>query len=46
MGGMKLSINDILMNTMDKKTIDLRIEKALKSQYLERRLKLIKEKNS
>ena len=45
-GGMKLSINDILMNTMDKKTIDLRIEKALKSQYLERRLKLIKEKNS
>ena len=46
MGGMKLSINDILMNTMDKKTIDLRIEKALRSQYLERRLKLIKEKNS
>ena len=46
MGGMKLSINDILMNTMDKKTIDLRIEKALKSQYLERRLKLIKGKNS
>ena len=45
-GGMKLSINDILMNTMDKKTIDLRIEKALKSQYLEHRLKLIKEKNS
>ena len=42
MGGMKLSINDILMNTMDKKTIDLRIEKALKSQYLEQRLKLIK----
>ena len=46
MGGMKLSINDILMNTMDKKTIDLRIEKALKSQYLERRLKLIKEKDT
>ena len=46
MGGMKLSINDILMNTMDKKTIDLRIEKALKSQYLEQRLKLIKGKNS
>ena len=45
-GGMKLSINDILMNTMDKKTIDLRIEKALKSQYLEQRLKLIKGKNS
>ena len=46
MGGMKLSINDILMNTMDKKTIDLRIEKALKSQYLEQRLKLIKEKDT
>ena len=46
MGGMKLSINDIIMNTVDKETIDLRIEKALKSQYLERRLKLIKEKNS
>ena len=45
-GGMKLSINDILMNTMDKKTTDLRIEKALKSQYLEQQLKLIKEKNS
>tara|TARA_B100000963_G_scaffold298799_1_gene270629 strand:- start:118 stop:786 length:669 start_codon:yes stop_codon:yes gene_type:complete len=44
-GGMKLSINDILMNTMDKKTIDLRIEKALKSQYLKQRLKLIKEKS-
>ncbi len=45
-GGMKLSINDIVMNTMDKKTIDLRIEKALKSQYLERQLNLFKEKNS
>ena len=40
--GMKLSINDIVMDTIDKKTIDLRIEKALKSQYLEQRLKLIK----
>ena len=45
-GGMKLSINDILMNTMDKKTVDLRIEKALRSQHLEQRLKLIEEKNS
>ena len=44
--GMKLSINDIVMNTIDKKTINLRIEKALKSQYLEQRLKLIKEKDS
>ena len=41
-GGMKLSINDIVMDTIDKKTINLRIEKALKSQYLEQRLKLIK----
>ena len=40
--GMKLSINDIVMDTIDKKTIILRIEKALKSQYLEQRLKLIK----
>ena len=44
--GMKLSINDIVMDTIDKKTINLRIEKALKSQYLEQRLKLIKEKDS
>ena len=40
--GMKLSIKDIVMDTIDKKTINLRIEKALKSQYLEQRLKLIK----
>ena len=40
--GMKLSINDIVMDTIDQKTINLRIEKALKSQYLEQRLKLIK----
>ena len=40
--GMKLSINDIVMDTIDKKTMNLRIEKALKSQYLEQRLKLIK----
>ena len=40
--GMKLSINDIVMDTIDKKTINLRIEKALKSQYLEQRLKPIK----
>ena len=40
--GMKLSINDLVMDTIDKKTINLRIEKALKSQYLEQRLKLIK----
>ena len=44
--GMKLSINDIVMNTIDKKTINLRIEKALKSQYFKQRLKLIKYKYS
>ena len=40
--GMKLSINDIVMNSEDTKSLNLRIEKALKSQYLEQRLKLIK----
>ena len=44
--GMKLSINDIIMDSVDTKSLDLRIEKALKSQYLKQRLKLIKEKNS
>ena len=43
--GMKLTINDIIMDCVDTKSLDLRIEKALKSQYLERQLKLIKEKN-
>ena len=33
------------MNSVDTKRLDLRIEKALKSQYLEQQLKLIKEKN-
>ena len=42
---MKLTINDIIMDCVDTKSLDLRIEKALKSQYLERQLKLIKEKN-
>ena len=45
-GGMKLSINDIVMDSMDTKSLDLRIERALKSQYLEQRLKRIKEKTS
>ena len=44
--GMKLSINDIIMDSVDSKSLDLRIEKALKSSYLEQQLKLIKEKNS
>ena len=43
--GMKLSINDIIMDTVDTKSLDSRIDKALKSQYLEQRIKLIKEKN-
>ena len=45
-GGMKLSINDIVMNTLDTKSLDLRIKKTLESKYLEQRLKLIKEKKS
>ena len=44
--GMKLSINDIVMNSVDTKSLDFRIQKALKSQYLEQQLKLIKDKNS
>ena len=44
--GMKLSINDIIMDSVDNDTLDLRIDKVLKSQYLEQKLKLIKEKNS
>jgi len=43
---MKLSINDIIMDSVNDDVLDERIEKALKSQYLEKRLKLIKEKNS
>ena len=42
--GMKLSINDIIMDSVDAKSLDSRIDKALKSQYLEQRIKLIKEK--
>ncbi len=44
--GMKLSINDIAMHSMNTKSFDLRIKETLESQYLERQLKLIKEKNS
>ena len=46
LGGMKLSINDMIMESVDPNSLDLRIEKALKSQYLDQQLKLIKEKNS
>ena len=42
--GMKLSINDIILDSVDAKSLDSRIDKALKSQYLEQRIKLIKEK--
>ena len=44
--GMKLSINDIIMDSVDTKSLDLRIGKALRSPYLEKQLKLIKEKKS
>ena len=44
--GMKLSINDIIMDSVDPKILDVRIEKALNSQYLDQELKFIKEKNS
>ena len=44
--GMKLSINDIIMDSVDTKSLDLRITKALRSPYLEKQLKLIKEKKS
>ena len=44
--GMKLSINDIIMDSVDTKNLDLRIGRALRSPYLEKQLKLIKEKKS
>ena len=44
--GMKLSINDIIMDNVDTKSLDLRIGKALRAPYLEKQLKLIKEKKS
>jgi enoyl-CoA hydratase/carnithine racemase len=46
LSGMKMSINDIIMDSVDSKSLDLRIKKALKSQYLDNRLKVIKEKKS
>ena len=46
LSGMKLTINDILMDSVDAKSLVPRIKKALKSQYLDRRLKAIKEKRS
>ena len=45
LSGMKLSINDIIMDSVDAKSLDLRIKLALKSQHLDKQLKNIKEKN-
>ena len=44
--GMKLSINDIVMDSVNIQSLTSRIKKTLESQYLERQLKSIKEKNS
>jgi enoyl-CoA hydratase/carnithine racemase len=44
--GMKLSINDIVMDSVNIQKLNSRIKKTLESQYLERQLKLIKQKNS
>ena len=44
--GMKLSINDIVMDSVNIQSLNSRIKNTLESQYLERQLKLIKEKNS
>ena len=44
--GMKLSINDIVMDSVNTESFNSRIKKTLESKYLEGQLKLIKEKNS
>ena len=44
--GMKLSINDIVMDSINTQSLNARINKTLESQYLERQLKFINEKNS
>ena len=44
--GMKMSINDMIMDSVDPNSIDLRIEKAINSQYLDQQLQFIKEKKS
>ena len=46
LSGMKLSINDILMDSVEANSLDLRIKKTVKSQYLHEQLKVIKEKKS
>ena len=44
--GMKLSINDMVMDSVNTQSLNSRIKHTLESQYLERQLKSIKEKNS
>ena len=44
--GMKLSINDIVMDSVNTQSLNARIKKTLESQYLERQLKFFNEKNS
>ena len=44
--GMKLSINDMVMDSINSQSLNARIKKTLESQYLERQLKSINEKNS
>ncbi len=44
--GMKLSINDIVMDSVNTQSFNSRIKITHESQYLERQLKFIKEKNS
>ena len=44
--GMKLSINDIVMDSVNTQSFNSRIKQTLESRYLERQLKFIKEKNS
>ena len=42
--GMKLSINDLVMDSLNTQSLNSRIKNTLESQYLERQLKSIKEK--
>jgi enoyl-CoA hydratase/carnithine racemase len=44
--GMKLSINDIVMDSPNIQSLNSRIKKTLESEYLEHQLKLIKQKKS
>ena len=44
--GMKLSINDMVMDSVNIQSLNSRIKNTLESHYLERQLKSIKQKNS